>query len=206
MSKMIIWFVALYFLTSFMLRFFNSNFFKTNLKMESPSFFLFPEPIHFKSQPVQITYQSPIDESQVKLAIASVPFKDWLKQLETQQSLNLKSILIQNIDMFGPRVGFMKFKGEVTKTVVTELSGLNGVKSFIREEKQIPNIVFMRGGSVAILVVLTTPNNKKYTLLTRQARFPIGFDHFPEIPAGMLDGNGDFKGVAAKEMEEETGY
>lgn len=167
---------------------------------------LYPTPILFKSQPIPVTYQSYIEESAVKLALSGVPFQEWLKQLETQQNLNLKSILIQNIDMFGPRVGFLKFKGEVTKTVSTEQVDLNGVKTFLREEKQIPNIVFMRGGSVAILVVLITPKNKRYSLLTRQARFPIGFDNFPEIPAGMLDGNGDFKGVAAKEMEEETGY
>lgn len=189
-----------------MINFLKSIFLKNYFKMDSVAPLLYPTPISFKSQPVPVTYQTPIEESAVKLALAGVPFQEWLKQLETQQNLNLKSILIQNIDMFGPRVGFIKFKGEVTKTVITEQVDLNGVKSLLREEKQIPNIVFMRGGSVAILVVLITPKNRKYTLLTRQARFPIGFDHFPEIPAGMLDGNGDFKGVAAKEMEEETGF
>ena len=30
---------------------------------------------------------------------------------------------------------------------------------------------------------------------------PIGWESFPEIPAGMLDGSGHFSGVAAKEMQ-----
>ena len=43
----------------------------------------------------------------------------------------------------------------------------------------------------------------RYTILTYQARVPVGEHNLPEIPAGMLDGSGHFKGVAAEEMEEE---
>ena len=43
----------------------------------------------------------------------------------------------------------------------------------------------------------------RYTILTRQARVPVGVHDLPEIPAGMLDGSGNFKGVAAEEMHEE---
>jgi len=54
------------------------------------------------------------------------------------------------------------------------------------------------------LVVLECEKDE-YCLLTQQARVPIGKSRFLEIPAGMLDGSGHFSGVAAKEMEEETG-
>lgn len=147
-----------------------------------------------------------IKEDQVKLSIDSIPFKEWLENINKQQNLIVSSLTLQNVDMFGPRVGFIKFKADVVKVVVTEKKDNEGKVSQVKENKPIPNIVFMRGGSVAILVVLKSKETgKQYTILTKQARFPAGIDMFAEIPAGMLDGNGDFKGVAAKEMEEETG-
>ena len=38
-----------------------------------------------------------------------------------------------------------------------------------------------------------------------QPRVPTGRYSFVELPAGMLDQSGDFAGVAAKELKEETG-
>eukprot|EP01127_Copromyxa_protea_P023633 TRINITY_DN892_c0_g1_i12.p2 TRINITY_DN892_c0_g1~~TRINITY_DN892_c0_g1_i12.p2 ORF type:complete len:167 (-),score=31.24 TRINITY_DN892_c0_g1_i12:849-1349(-) len=62
----------------------------------------------------------------------------------------------------------------------------------------------MRGGAVAILVILKC-NGKDYALLVRQTSLATGEPLFPAIPAGMLDGEGYFAGVAAKEIKEETG-
>ena len=91
--------------------------------------------------------------------------------------------------MFGPtKVGFIKFKADVVD----------------KGGKFIPGIVFMRGGSVGILAVLTC-KGKKYSVMTVQPRVPTGSFDFVEIPAGMLDGSGNFGGVAAKELEEELG-
>ncbi len=115
-------------------------------------------------------------------------FKDWQRALDSD--FIVKSILIQSVDMFGPRVGFIKFKAQVSDN----------------EGSTVPSIVFMRGASVAVLFVLRCEENgEQYTILTVQARFPTGKYHFADIPAGMMDGNGDFTGVAAKEMKEETG-
>jgi 8-oxo-dGTP pyrophosphatase MutT (NUDIX family) len=92
--------------------------------------------------------------------------------------------------MFGPRVGFLKFKAQVSD----------------KEGTVVPSIVFMRGASVAVLFVLRCDEDGElYTILTVQARFPTGKYSFNDIPAGMVDDNGDFTGVAAKEMKEETG-
>ena len=66
----------------------------------------------------------------------------------------------------------------------------------------VPGIVFMRGGAVGVLVILHC-EDREYTILTCQARVPVGDSNLPEIPAGMLDGSGNFKGVAAQELEEE---
>ena len=112
-------------------------------------------------------------------------WKDWGREFDS--SLTVDKILVQNIDMFGPKVGFVKFKADVRD-----------------KDRNIPSIVFMRGGSVAILPVFVDELTcKKYTVLTIQPRVPTGLRCFPEIPAGMVDDNGDFAGVAAKEMEEE---
>ena len=68
----------------------------------------------------------------------------------------------------------------------------------------VPGIVFMRGGAVAVLVILEC-EGVEYTILTRQARVPIGTSDLPEIPAGMLDYSQYLRGVAADELKEECG-
>ena len=162
-------------------------------------------PLSIRDSKVPIYYPDLIPLDQLKLSLESVPFTDWLNNLSKQSSLHVRSLTFQSVDMFGPRVGFIKFKADVVKVVSVDKE-VDGKKVTTTEEKPIPNIVFMRGGSVAILVILKSKSTgKEYTILTKQARFPAGIDMFAEIPAGMLDGNGDFKGVAAKEMEEETG-
>lgn len=122
-------------------------------------------------------------ETQEK-AIASKPFQDWLESVG--ERFVVKGVKFQSVDMFGPRVGFIKFVADITDT--------NG--------KFIPGIVFMRGGAVGMLPVLNC-NGKKYTILTVQPRIATGRFDFEEIPAGMLDGSGNFGGVAAKELKEE---
>ena len=70
--------------------------------------------------------------------------------------------------------------------------------------KPFSGIVFMRGGSVAILVILEC-EGVEYTILTLQPRFPSGYFAFPEIPAGTMEDGDDFVGGATRELEEETG-
>lgn len=117
-----------------------------------------------------------------------MPFKNWLNEWKNDE-FDLKKILIQSVDNFGPRIGFVKFNAQVIHKST---------------QKTIPGIVFMRGGSVAILMILHC-ENQKYVVLTVQPRVPTGNMNFPEIPAGMLDSSRNFAGTAAKEVEEETG-
>ena len=104
-------------------------------------------------------------------------------------SMDVQSIEVQSVDKFGSgRVGFIKIK---TVTI------RNGVK--------IPGIVVLRGSAVGVLIILTDKETKKqYTILTEQPRVPVGQITL-EIPAGMTDGDGNLKGVAIKELEEECG-
>lgn len=119
-----------------------------------------------------------------------------------QNPYKLRSITVQCVDRFGKkgRLGFIKLKAEVSAD----------------DGQQFPGSVFMRGGSVAMLLVLTTESTGRSTrrrkseadefvILTNQPRIPAGTLSFTEIPAGMIDDSGTFSGAAASEIQEETG-
>ena len=75
----------------------------------------------------------------------------------------------------------------------------------------LPGAVFMRGGAVAMLLILQPDDvpadseKDKHVLMTIQPRIAAGSLSFAEIPAGMLDDSASFSGGAAEEIEEETG-
>lgn len=137
--------------------------------------------------------------------LAFPAFKVWLKTLQSSLALQknkdhafheapyaLRSIEVQSADFFGPtRIGFIKFVAEVSND----------------QGEKLPGIVFLRGGSVAILVILRQSGNtdKRLVVMTAQPRIPAGSLSFFEIPAGMIDNSGTFTYAAAKEIKEETG-
>ncbi|KAL3688733.1 hypothetical protein R1sor_015042 [Riccia sorocarpa] len=141
-----------------------------------------------------------VSDSQIRQAIDSHVFKQWMKYMTGHNGIltlggggggrcSLRQVVIQSVDMFGSRVGFVKFKAEV----VDEKSGA-----------KLPGIVFGRGGAVGIFMLLEC-EGEKYAVLTEQARVPVG-RMLMELPAGMLDSDdGDFVGTAAREIQEETG-
>ncbi|KAL8114514.1 hypothetical protein AgCh_021393 [Apium graveolens] len=128
-------------------------------------------------------------------AIESSLFQQWLKNIQTESGLlvngdmSLKEVLIQGVDMFGKRVGFLKFKADI----IDKETG-----------SKVPGIVFARGPAVAVLILLDS-EGKTYAVLTEQVRVPVG-KLILELPAGMLDDDkGDVVGTAVREVEEETG-
>lgn len=136
----------------------------------------------------EITYtaEQGIDIAKVT---GSKQFTDWLARVD-RTLFTIKSIHLQSVDMFGPtKIGFIKFKADVVDSTGKFIAG----------------IVFMRGGSVAILTVLHC-EGKDYAVMTVQPRFCTGSFEFLEVPAGMLDGSGNFAGVAATEMKQELGF
>ncbi|GMH09460.1 hypothetical protein Nepgr_011301 [Nepenthes gracilis] len=146
-------------------------------------------------EPVRITAAPGVSNSEFRSAIECSLFKRWLKNLESENgiladgAMSLKEVIIQGVDYFGNRVGFLKFKAEV----IDKKSG-----------KKVPGIVFARGPAVAILIILES-EGETYVVLTEQVRVPAG-RLVLELPAGMLDDNkGDFVGTAVREVEEETG-
>ena len=136
---------------------------------------------------VSVTTEPNID---IDKAINSKLFKDWVEKLDSGFKVN--GILIQSLDMFGPkRAGFIKVKADI----VDHKTG-----NFV------PGICFLRGSSVAILVILKcSETNERFAVLVNQSRVPVGEYSCTELVAGMMDGKGNFAGVAAVELEQEIG-
>lgn len=145
--------------------------------------------------PVNIIAAPGLTDSEFRSAIDSSLFKQWLNNLQSETGIladgdmSLKQVLIQGVDMFGTRIGFLKFKADI-------LDNKSG--------KKVPGIVFARGPAVAVLILLHS-GEETYVILTEQVRVPVG-KLILELPAGMLDDDqGDFVGTAVREVEEETG-
>jgi ADP-sugar diphosphatase len=137
--------------------------------------------ININGKPVPVSGHKTID---IPKALASSHFNNWAKGLDPR--FDISGILFQGLDMFSSRVGFVKFNVSATF-----------------QGTPVPGIVFARGGSVCVLVLLYC-EGRIWVLCVRQARLAIG-RYYLELPAGMMDGDGSFLGVAAKELEEEAG-
>ena len=123
----------------------------------------------------------------VAVAIGTDLVQNWAKTLDP--SYDVQKVEVQSVDKFGSsRIGFVKI------STYTERNG-----------SKIPGICLLRGGAVALLLEITDEQTgEKYSVLTKQPRLPTG-RILCELPAGMLDGSGNLKGVAVKELEEECG-
>ncbi len=140
--------------------------------------------------------------------LATPKFNQWWDSVNRTEGLDyiIGSVDIRDANWFGPtNLGFFKADCKVYRLE----PNAGDIPDFALDAKgqhaTVPAIAFVRGGAVAILVKVTVHEpNKSYFILTSQIRFPVG-QFCLETAAGMLDGSGDFKGVAAKEIEEELG-
>lgn len=133
-----------------------------------------------------------LDLEIIELAMKSRIFREWQANLDPR--FKVKSIVFQSVDTRGT--------GPIDKREVLFIKLVAEVED--GEGNRIPGVVFIRGGAVAILVVLHC-EGEEYTVLVNQPRFASGAFEFPEIPAGIIDENGSFASNAARELEEEIG-
>lgn len=139
-------------------------------------------------------------EHQMDALVYAPKFIKWLNTFDSEQ-ITLRSITITDIDWFSAtpnpeRLGFVKCASEAY--------------DFKTGKKIISNITFIRGDSVAVLILVKVLSNnkaqeKEYVLLCEQHRLPIG-KKAREIPAGMMDAEGNIVSVVLKEVKEETGF
>ncbi|KAF2735987.1 NUDIX domain-containing protein [Polyplosphaeria fusca] len=135
-----------------------------------------------------------------------VPFQDWKRSLHHALSLQsrhpdhpfnkhpwrLEAIQVQSVVWFTEtRLGFVMLQAVV--------------KNDKEGAMPLPGTVFLRGNSVAVLIILELDNEArdKYVLLAVQPRIAAGSLAFTEIPAGMMDGSGKFNSKAIDEIKEE---
>jgi ADP-sugar diphosphatase len=139
-------------------------------------------------------------------------FKTWCHKFDPAffTDATFSTIYILSVQWFGSKIGFVEFKTDqkFTEKFNTKYKAM-AIEKRVPADKiknpEISNIVFMRGGSVAILVMLIADNGMRWGVLTVQPRAAIGKYNMAEIPAGMMDKDDNFFGVAAKELKEETG-
>jgi ADP-sugar diphosphatase len=164
--------------------------------------------------PIKTTELDPRIHGSSKSDPLTAPLQNWFDKLNCSLELqgkdkshpfhpdpySIKEITVQAYDLFGgSRIGFMK----VTSTIANSAG------------EWLPGAVFLRGPSVAMLVMLipddTPPNptdgdeDERYVVMTVQPRIAASSLAFAELPAGMVDDEGSFAGVAAMEIREELG-
>jgi ADP-sugar diphosphatase len=130
--------------------------------------------------------------------LASSKFQNWY--LEARRQFTIEKIEFESVNFFGPLLKD-NFGKDIPKSNVAFIKFNATVKY---GNFKVPGIVFMRGGCVAILIVVHY-QGRRYALLVRQARFAIGKGKYLEIPAGMLDHHGTYVSAAATEVFQETG-
>ncbi|KAJ2663815.1 hypothetical protein IWW48_001081 [Coemansia sp. RSA 1200] len=131
------------------------------------------------------------------------PLAHWISALATQNQkksgdpvVSVRRIAIQSVDRFkSGKIGFVKFTVDATH---------------MPEGTPIPGVVFLRGGSVAALIILRpadsgSDHKDDLVVMTEQPRLAVPDFQLLELPAGMLDDTGVFAGAAAREIQEETG-
>jgi len=134
-------------------------------------------------------------------------FETWSKALKSNLELQatpdhafhefpykIKKIEVQSVDWFGKKIGFLKLKADI--------------RCGNTKAEALPGISFLRGGSVAVLMILRPIDSmdERWVVMTEQPRVPAGSLSFLEIPAGMLEKGKSFAGNAANEIKEETGF
>jgi ADP-sugar diphosphatase len=156
-----------------------------------------------------VTVADGYDIDEAKL-MAYPAFKNWLNSWETNLAVQstpghtfelepwkLVEVKIHTATVFGNgKIGFMTIEALLRK---------NDGES---PGNKLDRIVFLRGGSVAVLMILRpkSTRNERYVILTEQPRIGACSTSFLEIPGGMLDeSSGDIRGKAIDEIYEETG-
>ena len=139
---------------------------------------------------------SHIDETKLGAICEAPKFSEWISNFAARKEINIREFHVTDVDFFGPvapeKLGFVKGYGVASDAATNDA---------------IPAIAFIRGGSVAVLIVVHIRETAvRYILLCQQLRFPVcGLQ--TEACAGMLDSRtSSVVGVVFSEVKEETGF
>lgn len=135
---------------------------------------------------VDVYFNKGVTEDEEIAVLDSPKFLTWLCLIE--ESYDVKSVIVHNVRMFGSKVGFIYAEAKATTF----------------EGDFVPGITFIRGDSVAIIVVIKEEGtNNEYLAMVEEHRLPVA-KKILAIPAGMVD-DGSVTGASIKELKEELG-
>lgn len=143
---------------------------------------------------VVITFDSSTTSAPVLQNFA--PLESWtakMSQLIVSHHINVQSVTVLNVYMFGSRAGFVLLEADAYMQKKTD-----------EAPHKLPGAVLLRGESVAVLPWRETSTDSVEVLLISQPRLATG-KLMTEAPAGMIDPGGTCTGTAFKELKEETG-
>ena len=146
--------------------------------------------VPFAGSTVTIKYPTVITQDELNAVLNAPKFKAWEEAIAQDGNLEVRVINLKGVFMFGKAVGFVFMCTETYDK---------------KTGKQLPGVVFLRGDSVAILMILVDDvTGDKYVAYTIQPRVASAESAMIEITAGMVDENTHmFKSVATKELKEE---
>lgn len=151
---------------------------------------------------VSISTKDPsVTEDIVMKAFKAQKVSSWFQNFDTTKAA-LAHVEVRDVFFFrGDTLGFLIMNCEVYDLKDFE----EKTKNPDAKVPRLPGYVFIRGDAVSVLFILIEEKTKtKYVILTEQFRTPAGRPMI-ECPAGMMDEERNFTGVAAKEIEEEVG-
>jgi hypothetical protein len=157
-----------------------------------------PECPYYECEGIRITAKYGHIEDKLNAIVNAPKFKNWAKNIK-RDKIKIDEFIVTDVDFFGPinpsKLGFVKGYGIISDARTGD--------------KIVSNIAFIRGGSVAVLIIVTIKETKeKRIILCKQIRFPTG-DELIEACAGMLDDqveDAEIEGVIFKELREEAGF
>ena len=128
-------------------------------------------------------------ERERNLLQRSPKYRSWLSLIK-KRFRDLTTVNVGSIVKFGESVGMFTVTG-------TNLVGVNSA-------------AFVRGNSVAALLILVDTSGEMWFVFCEQTRFPVGLrmdrltNGLIEVPAGMIDGSGEIKGKMIEEIKKEA--
>jgi ADP-sugar diphosphatase len=149
----------------------------------------------FSYRGVRVTTDRPSIRPYFEIICKAPKFLNWLDKFPLDK-FDLRSINLTDVDFFGKitnpeKLGFLKFKCDV----------------FTKLGEQLDGIVFLRGETGAVLIIVKDEKGDEFVLLTEQPRIPTGCFK-EEIISGMFDADTSsavFSDVLRREINEETG-
>jgi hypothetical protein len=157
-----------------------------------------PECPYYECEGIIITSKYPHIEDKLNAIVHAPKFRKWAKNIK-QDKIKINEFVITDVD----------FIGSISPSNLDFLKGYGIISDIRTGNKIISNIAFIKGGTVAVLIIVTIKETKeKKVILSKQLRFPTG-DDLIEACCGMIDDqveDSEIEGAIFKKLREEADF